>query len=103
MWFVAISKNTNFSATLLLLFFAEWQPSPHDKAIYDRFFDEADTEHVGVITGPAAVLLLDRSGLERPILKQVQTYNSSTRLCCMLSVWHCARINVNEELNSIVY
>ncbi len=54
----------------LFVLCAGWTPSAADKAIYDYLFELADADRAGFLSGSAAVPFLNRSGLDRPILKQ---------------------------------
>jgi len=47
-------------------------PAPHEKVFFDRIFDQADQHHRGVIYGKEAVDMLSRSGLPKPVLRQVR-------------------------------
>ncbi len=52
-------------------------PNANDRAVYDYLFGLVDTSNTGIMNGAAAVPFLSRSGLERPVLKQVWSTSRS--------------------------
>lgn len=50
----------------------DWTPPAHDRTVYDFLYDYADAEGTGILNGQTAARFLSKSGLERPILKQVR-------------------------------
>ena len=51
---------------------AMWQPSAMEQQYYGNVFRYCDTAGTGVIPGRTAVPFLSRSGLQKPVLRQVR-------------------------------
>ncbi len=50
---------------------AVWMPPAQDQSVYDQLFHIADESRSGEITGSIAVAFFGRSGLAKPVLREV--------------------------------
>jgi hypothetical protein len=51
--------------------FAAWRPHPQDAAVFENLFSIAETTGSGLLGGAAAVAFFSKSGLPKPILKEI--------------------------------